>query len=704
MLTRKNIYHYILYVIFALIFFCGIGLYSVSLNPVSSDNGALLPMLIRYAIVFVAAALVVLIVKFVVPHIPEKYIPEKLPVFPKSIETIIIILVPVMMIFLRILVITSKIGEDINNIYYNYALNVSNDLNDTTFLSFAYASICRLLCKISTTPYPIYAFNALLQVGVAEFSYFALKKSLRIRYALLVFLLIAFLPFSINATMTMSPDALIAFLFSGYIYFLFTVNDLNTNGKITENYHLLIFAGLGLLSGFIAMCDILGISLFVVTITSLIMVYDREAYLVFQRRSIQILIYIISFIVFLFAFLYFVPNNGFGHLTNVFNYIFSFVPNGLSLTFNSPMETRYEGIVIFILSAVAIFAFIRNEADRGLFAVIVLDFAAVLTFVKFNTSEYAYLVNYFYVIFAAIGFFDAPGFLGEPEQVIIKRPVYARNGNLRETSNSHKISKIETVKTVPVRPSRPAPPTIPGRPVQPKEIVKQPEPVIGRSLTAEDTVKQSESANENIAAEIIAENTAVGNSDSGAIDEIAKGTQFNNLTENENIDLQPADTESKKISIINSDNIDTEITTEVSEVSFDKTEVSDINGDKNEVSVISDNKNEVSVPESETDKKAEVLTNDNEKRDNIVPSRREYKTAHVYKNKEEEEMHKMKVANEGISLVEADPNLKATAMIKNPLPTPKPHVTRELTYDYDLRDDQLDFDINDLKGKDYYDI
>lgn len=634
MLTRKNIYHYILYVIFALIFFCGIGLYSVSLNPVSSDNGALLPMLIRYAIVFVAAALVVLIVKFVVPHIPEKYIPEKLPVFPKSIETIIVILVPVMMIFLRILVITSKIGEDINNIYYNYALNISNDLNDTTFLSYAYASICRLLCKISATPYPIYAFNALLQVGVAEFSYFALKKSLRIRYGLLVFLLIAFLPFSINATMTMSPDALIVFLFSGYIYFLFTVNDLNTNGKITENYHLLIFVGLGLLSGFIAMCDILGISLFVVTVTSLIMVYDREAYLIFQKRGIQILIYVISFLAFLFAFLYFVPNNGFDHLTNVFNYIFSFVPNGLSLTFNSPMETRYEGIVIFIFSAVAIFAFIRNEADRGLFAVIVLDFAAVLTFVKFNTSEYAYLVNYFYVLFAAIGFFDSPGFLAEPEQVIIKRPVYARNGNIRETSNSHKISKIETVKTVPVRPSRPAPRTIPGRPVQPNEVVKQPEPVIGRSLT-----------------------------------------------ENENIDLQPADTESKKISIINSDNKDTEITTEVS-----------------------DNKNEISVPENETDKKAVVLTNDNEKRDNIVPSRREYKTAHVYKNKEEEEMHKMKVANEGISLVEADPNLKATAMIKNPLPTPKPHVTRELTYDYDLRDDQLDFDINDLKGKDYYDI
>ena len=295
MLTRKNIYHYILYVVFALIFFCGIGLYSVSLNPVSSDNGALLLMLIRYAIVFMVAALVVL---------TEKFIPENLPVFPKSIETIIVIFIPILMIFFRILVITSKIGADIHNIYYDYALNVSNDLNDTTFLSFAYASICRLLCKISATPYPIYAFNALLQVGVAEFSYFALKKSLRIRYALLVFLVIAFLPFSINATMTISPDILIAFLFAGYICFLFFVNDLRINGKITENYHLLLFVGLGLLSGFIAMCDILGVSLFVVTLTSLILVYDREAYLIFQKRSIQILIYIISFLIFLFVFLF----------------------------------------------------------------------------------------------------------------------------------------------------------------------------------------------------------------------------------------------------------------------------------------------------------------------------------------------------------------------------------------------------------------
>ena len=42
--------------------------------------------------------------------------------------------------------------------------------------------------------------------------------------------------------------------------------------------------------------------------------------------------------------------------------------------------------------------------------------------------------------------------------------------------------------------------------------------------------------------------------------------------------------------------------------------------------------------------------------------------------------------------------------IKNPLPGPKPHVSKELSYDYDLKPSEMDFDLKDLQGKDYYDI
>ena len=64
-----------------------------------------------------------------------------------------------------------------------------------------------------------------------------------------------------------------------------------------------------------------------------------------------------------------------------------------------------------------------------------------------------------------------------------------------------------------------------------------------------------------------------------------------------------------------------------------------------------------------------------------------------------------KTKDQGISLVdEKSKNDDNSNFIKNPLPTPKPHVSKELTYDYDLKPSDMDFDIKDLKGKDYYDI
>ena len=45
-----------------------------------------------------------------------------------------------------------------------------------------------------------------------------------------------------------------------------------------------------------------------------------------------------------------------------------------------------------------------------------------------------------------------------------------------------------------------------------------------------------------------------------------------------------------------------------------------------------------------------------------------------------------------------------TKMIKNVLPGPKPHVPKELVFDYDPKEDEMDFDLQDLTGKDFYDV
>lgn len=43
-------------------------------------------------------------------------------------------------------------------------------------------------------------------------------------------------------------------------------------------------------------------------------------------------------------------------------------------------------------------------------------------------------------------------------------------------------------------------------------------------------------------------------------------------------------------------------------------------------------------------------------------------------------------------------------MLKNPLPGPKPHVPKEMNYDYFPKANEMDYDIKDMRGKEYYDI
>ena len=386
MVTKKNIYHYILYVIFALIFFCAIGLYSVSMTNAAAGS-SIVPMLIRYGIVFIATALLIVLFKFVVPKIPEKFQIKELPVISKAYEVIGFLSALTLMIFARVMVITSHFGEEISNAYYDYALGVTEHIPGTSWGVYAYASVCRLLCKISSTPYPIYAFNILLQAGIIAFAYFMLKRSFRMRYGVLAVLILCFTPYSINAVMNISPDKLLAFLYVAYLYYLSWVIYLNKKSHIIDGYQMLYIVALGVFSGFVAMWDILGVSLLILTVSMLLLTCKKYTETIFQNKFIQSGIYIVSFAGSLFLFLNLFYNNGLNKMDNVLNYIYSFIPKGLSLTFEAPMEKRIEGIAIFVFAAIAIFAFIRNEFDKGLPFVIIIDFVSVFTFVKFNTGE-----------------------------------------------------------------------------------------------------------------------------------------------------------------------------------------------------------------------------------------------------------------------------------------------------------------------------
>lgn len=59
--------------------------------------------------------------------------------------------------------------------------------------------------------------------------------------------------------------------------------------------------------------------------------------------------------------------------------------------------------------------------------------------------------------------------------------------------------------------------------------------------------------------------------------------------------------------------------------------------------------------------------------------------------------------NSAMDLIKTNPERKPK-MIRNPLPGPKPHVARELSYDYNPKPSEMEFDIVDMKGKDFFDL
>lgn len=585
MVTKKNIYHYILYVIFALIFFCAIGLYSISMVG-SAEGSAIVLILIRYGIVFIVAVLLVLIFKFVVPKIPEKYQIKDLPVISKSYEAVGIITLIMLMIFVRVMFITSQFGVEIENAYYDYALGSTVRVPGTAYVDYAYASICSLLCKISSTPYPIYALNILLQAGIIAFAYFMLKRSLRMRYALLMAMLLSFMPYSIKASMNISPDTLLTFLYVAYLYYLSWIIYLNKKSHIIDGYQMLYIVALGVFSGFVAMWDILGVSLLVLTVSMLLLTCKKYTETIFQNKFIQSGIFIVSFAGSLFLFLSLFYNNGLNQMDNVLNYIYSFIPRGLSLTYEAPMETRPEGIAIFIFVAIAIFAFIRNEFDKGLPSVILLDFICVFTFVKFNTSEYSYILNFFFMLITVIGLFELPNFALSVEDI----------SNAEKEREALKYKSNDDSEEEKYNSYKPA--------------------YQGKSSTTNVKEEDEEKDLKAVA--------------------IASGKVENKKPE----EKQP---EKTLPAVVEKPAVQTTLP------------------------------ERIPITNTETAVKEEVTDN-------------------------------MRSTATGLTLVETVPDRSNSGLIKNPLPGPKPHVARELTYDYDFKDEDLDFDITDMKGKDYYDI
>lgn len=418
MVTKSNIYHYFSYVIFALVFFCSIGLYSISISEAQNSADYFIPMAIRYGIVILGIIVLIMGFRLIFKYLPDKYKVIGSINVPKFMEILALVVDCILVLLVRVISVSAMFGSEFSSEYLDYALGQSNVLSNSSMLGYFYGNICKLLVNIHPSAYPIFAFNGLLQIGVIVFTYYAVKQAFRMRYAILSVLVLSFMPMFMDLCLNINPDTLYTFLISIYIFVLVKICTANKNNKIEGNIGFLFIILLGVLGGFITSLDILGVVLLLITIPSLMLIKNPDPWMNIQKNWFQSIIFTLSYLAGTFGFLYLIVNNGLANFENVMNYVYSFVPTGLNVDIIAPMLTRQEGIAIIIFAGVAIFAFLRNEDDKGLYYVLIIDIAAIFTFVNFNNVTYSYLVNYAWALLAVIGFFSLPSFVLSKEELV----------------------------------------------------------------------------------------------------------------------------------------------------------------------------------------------------------------------------------------------------------------------------------------------
>lgn len=668
MKTKKSFYHYIAYVVFALIFFCSIALYAINIVEINGSTDYLIPVLLRYIIVVAGILVLIYGYQILLKYIPSKYKIKQIPEISALVEVGIVFLIFLVFAFPRLIHISDTLGEHELSQWLNFALYNTDTLPDTSMLSFVYGSFLRIFTLILNSEYIIYAANIILELGTVTFTFFMFRENMNKLYAYIASFLVAIMPGLSNQCTLVNPSIFYTLLISAYLYCLFHLVKMNKNRRIDSEGKIIFYILLAILGGFILCLDISGIVILFITIPLLILLKTDEPNFKSCSCVTQCIVMTLTEIISAFLFLFFINNNGLSRIDNVSNYINSFIPEGLSLEIYPAFDTFNSGIVIYIFVGIAICSFIRSMDDSGLIYVLFTDFASICIFILFNSSEYTYLINYSWCLLGAIGLMSIPSFVLSDEEQRAAEKKKIENAKKKEQRKFKKeFSKDKGI-------SLEMTDEVPEEETTGVSLVPTPDSKISSSLS----FKNSDNSNEK-------EETPIENENKNTISKV--------------VDLPPQipggidpisgeyreENKPSSGTIINGEKEnDAENTVFYTDKKEDSVSLTDINSQKAPISSV------FGEPQNNCT--------------NIIPSRREYKTAHVYKSEEEKLEHE-----DRLKIVPVNNSVPAElkgkpSFIKNPLPGPKPHVTRELAYDYDLAPSDMDFDITDMKGKDFYDI
>lgn len=724
MKLTKTWLSYILWGLFSVILFTDIGIAAIEIYQKADAQVTWIPIVSMYGYAIAGVIAVILIYKLIEKFVLPK-LGEETPVLEGVAEVFALATLLIIAVAVRLIaVISATNGLEGTTVFYDYAVTVvgnkSLDVNSNgayiygNFLSF-------LLGFLGYKPSAAMTVQSVVQLITIVVTYFSVKKGLGRLTAWLAFLMMSFLPGSFLLVQECTPNSLFTLLFSVYILGLVYICEANRKQKIKEKFHALFYILLGVFAAFLAFYDVIGLVTLVIGIIAIIKMKNEEAWVAVQRVWFQLLLYILSFVFGFVLMMWFMPMNGCETgPAALIQYFMDCIPSfDLNLMLLSPHKGQWDSLALFIMAGLWFAGFLRDDKDHALPYVIMIDVMTLLVFLGIGTADFASLSSFTWIMLSAIGFSTLRRFRKNEKDVAAaekaKRDTVARKEarqRRRSAASGEKEIRLDHINTQPRKENAI------GAGIGAAGV--------GSSFITDNLSKKSygigKKADEPVAEpvkDVIPEKTE----EMPKAQVVPNAEEVPKHTEAPSIENKPETKEAERIIIKKEPAIKTEVSNYAQEATVASRslvqETSRTFTPEAKVAQV-ESKPEVKAPAPvPVESKPAYSYGSPSRRPLRMPSKSTFSPEELERIRQYTGMNitppQQPVLNNHIRREEKiitpeQPQVKTPQadrqpkLIRNPLPGPKPHVARELNYDYMPKTSEMKYDIEDLHGRDYFDI
>lgn len=757
---QKNWVGYIVWGLFSIVLFSNTAFVALKLV----DNGTstfsyIVTIGISFAVAILGSVTFILLFKLFMKYLYHKLFTEQQEnTGEKSfVEIILFIFVLFTAILLRSIVLVAIGGEYTgDDTYYRLSLGVLtySAAGVKTNGAFIYSELLNIIFNIFGKKFQAgLIFQLILQIGTVFFTFMGVKRAFGKVPAWISLFCLAFLPGNFIAVNTMNPALFFLFFFTLFFWILaLSVNE-NYVKPSNQFIHCCSYVILGLLSAFLCYYDISGFISVIIAIVFLLYKNknkEDDSYSFEQKTSTRILLYLCSFLLCLFLLLFFISSNETNGFDAIIEYLQLFVPHkGFDLYLITPTALYWDCLIPLFLVALWFFSYFRVNSSNGIPFALSIIVLFVLAFLKLDIFSYELFYNLLWAILAGIGIQSLAAYIpnsNEESRVKHERQSKKAQRELKRSfeagEKSIQLNNLDPQKVDPPSPrldsddiprsygvgrkeNIPMPSQVPpvstALPEETKNVeepVKAPTsqakskmaqvPVLPKDIIPAQTNKPTTTVTTMNTNQT--QTTSATPSENKANVQIEKKLEDNMIIQNTVVKQAPIRrgyrTPSKSTfspeeleRIRQHTNGEFDYHTKEDMMNTSSVQKHETVLKNNFINVIPDSRPQTveAVNIAKEELKENISHNGSDENTTTVPLQSQAQLVNGNNDKPTETPSLPPLVKD--KLVEEKPKL-----IKNPLPGPKPHVTRELSYDYIPKESEMDFDLKDLSGKDYYDI